>query len=85
MWTRDIQNTVRVSRRPTGQQRFNDSKCFATLLCVWLGGLPSKEAQGQAGRLLTIEEVGHTLNGSLIHTSASSNHANFYDRSTCES
>ncbi|KAL9116575.1 MAG: hypothetical protein Q9187_006899 [Circinaria calcarea] len=37
------------------------NSCFAVLLCCWLGGLPSKDGQGQPGRLLTIEEVGDIL------------------------
>ena len=36
-------------------------QCFAVLLCGWLGGMPKKGVQGEAGRLLTIEEVGEIL------------------------
>ncbi|MCJ1255209.1 hypothetical protein MMC24_003025 [Lignoscripta atroalba] len=35
--------------------------CFTILLCGWLGGLSSQDNEGQLGRLLTIEEVGHIL------------------------
>ena len=33
------------------------------MLCGWLGAFPDKDGKGQAGRLLTIEEVGGILQG----------------------
>jgi hypothetical protein len=36
---------------------------FAILLCGWLGGMATKSKPAEAGRLLTIEEVGDVLNG----------------------
>lgn len=36
---------------------------FAILMCGWLGGLSMKDKPAQAGKLLTIEEVGEILNG----------------------
>ncbi|KAG9235470.1 putative Translin-1 [Amylocarpus encephaloides] len=49
LWTRDVQNVI-----------------FAILLCGWLGGLAMEgEGEGkaaEAGKLLTIEEVGQILN-----------------------
>ncbi|KFX92264.1 hypothetical protein O988_00885 [Pseudogymnoascus sp. VKM F-3808] len=35
---------------------------FAILLCGWLGGMATKSKPAEAGRLLTIEEVGDVLN-----------------------
>ncbi|MCJ1387084.1 hypothetical protein MMC17_010213 [Xylographa soralifera] len=35
--------------------------CFGILLCGWLGGMANEVDQGQVGKLLTIEEVGHIL------------------------
>lgn len=40
---------------------------FAILLCGWLGGLNKDGKPAQSGRLLTIEEVGEILQGTL-HT-----------------
>ena len=67
IWTRDVQNSVgkegRLVLRETTNILF---QCFAVLLCCWLGGLPTKDGQGQPGRLLTIEEVGEILQGEAI-------------------
>lgn len=38
---------------------------FAILLCGWLGGLNKDGKPAQSGRLLTIEEVGEILQGTL--------------------
>lgn len=57
---------------------------FAILLCGWLGGMATKSKPAEAGRLLTIDEVGDVLNGELTRTycylhsfySSSTAHAN---------
>lgn len=36
---------------------------FAILLCGWLGGMATKSKPAEAGRLLTIDEVGDVLGG----------------------
>lgn len=41
---------------------------FAILLCGWLGGMATKTKAAEAGRLLTIDEVGDVLNGELGRT-----------------
>lgn len=41
---------------------------FAILLCGWLGGMATKTKAAEAGRLLTIDEVGDVLNGELSRT-----------------
>ena len=41
---------------------------FAILLCGWLGGMATKSKPAEAGRLLTIDEVGDVLNGEPIRT-----------------
>lgn len=41
---------------------------FAILLCGWLGGMAHNGKAAEAGRLLTIEEVGEILNGMFFHT-----------------
>lgn len=38
---------------------------FAILMCGWLGGMAMKDKPAEAGRLLTIEEVGEILNGAF--------------------
>lgn len=39
---------------------------FAIVLCGWLGGFRSASGQAQPGRLLTVEEVGQILQGTLL-------------------
>lgn len=36
---------------------------FAILMCGWLGGMGTKDKPAEAGKLLTIEEVGEILTG----------------------
>lgn len=36
---------------------------FAILLCGWLGGMATESKPAEAGRLLTIDEVGDVLGG----------------------
>jgi len=42
-------------------QQAHDTQIFTILLCGWLGGYNSKES----GRLLTIEEVGEIMKGTV--------------------
>ncbi|KAI9815223.1 MAG: hypothetical protein M1826_002083 [Phylliscum demangeonii] len=63
MWSRDLQNTVRTLMhkcRPIARGADGD-KCFAIVLCGWLGGYPPTGDESRPGRLLALEEVGGIL------------------------
>lgn len=75
LWTRDIQNTVRI---PGGDDessfifsntcfgwKWDSYQIFAIVLSGWLGGFSSDliDDLPQTGRLLTIDEVGEILDG----------------------
>ncbi len=34
------------------------------ILCAWLGGMSTEAKPGELGRLLTLEDIGATFNGS---------------------
>jgi len=44
------------------------------LICAWLGGMSTESKPGEVGRLLTLEEIGQTFNGSFTRVHTTQNH-----------
>ena len=61
-WSRQMQDAVSdYTSRILNTRQADLVQCYSILLCGWLGGFE----KGETGKLLTIEEVGGIMKGTL--------------------